>query len=50
MSKMQHNHHKAGKIELTDMDLDLEELGVLESDDERLLQPGHKSNQQEGTS
>ncbi len=47
MSKMQHHHQKAGKIQLTEMDMDLEELGVLESDDERLL---HKSNQQEGSS
>jgi hypothetical protein len=35
MSKMQHNHHKAGKLELTDEEL--EELGDLESDSERLL-------------
>lgn len=52
MSKMQHNHHKASKIQLTDEDLDLEELGVMESDDERLLfgaQSVHKSDQQEGT-
>ena len=35
MSKMQHNHHKAAKLEQTDKEL--EDLDVLESDNERLL-------------